>query len=175
MDTNKLLALQVQQLDKERRDLQQRVKLLVKKADHIERAYRKEEIKLLDKDYEDQQKIDQAYHAAIEKAQMEAAKNQYDKDMLVKARLKDMLGDYKAFKSTLMKKREEEFKAKRLEAERRLKEAKEARLKEFKAAKEAELARALKAEEERAQQEEEKRLAAERMILMLNCHLLMKL
>lgn len=160
-----MLALQVQQLDKERRDLQQKVKLLVKKADHIERAYRKEEIKLLAKDYEDQQKIDLAYHTAIEKAQLEAAKLQYDKDMQAKTRLKDMLGDYKAFKSTLLKKKEEELKAKKVEAAQKLKEAKEIRLKEFKAAKEAELAHQRKIEEERQQEEQEQMLAAEREFL----------
>ena len=47
-----LMRPQVEQPEKEKKELNEKVLVLAKRLDHIERAYRKEERPLLTKDYE---------------------------------------------------------------------------------------------------------------------------
>ena len=44
LDTDNLMRLQVQQLEKEKKDMQERMRLIAKRLDHTERAFRKERI-----------------------------------------------------------------------------------------------------------------------------------
>ncbi|KAJ3087967.1 eukaryotic translation initiation factor 3 subunit A [Quaeritorhiza haematococci] len=172
MDTNKLYELQVQQLETEKQNLANKLRTVTKKFDYVQRAIRKEEIPLLEADYENQKKIDLAYYQALRKAQLEAAKIQHQENMETKGRLLRMLDDYKSFKAKLDKEREAEVKALKAEAARRLEEAKRERREEVlarreeerRAKEEEERLRLKKEEEERRKQEEfrrneEKRLA----------------
>ena len=161
LDTNKLKALQIQQLEKERKDLQSKTKLLVKKADHLERACRKEEIKLLDKDYQYQKKIDMAYHDAISKAKLEASKLQYEKDIDLKKRLQPMLEDCRGFKASLLGEYEQDYKTRKELAAKKLEQAKQERIKEYRKAREAEIARKLAHEKEQQLLEEQAKAEAE--------------
>jgi len=52
LNTDDLMKLQVEQLEKEKRDLNQRLRIVAKRVDHLERACRKEERPLLGQDYE---------------------------------------------------------------------------------------------------------------------------
>jgi translation initiation factor 3 subunit A len=131
LDTDKLKALQVQQLEKERKDLQLKSKMLIKRYDHIERAYRKTEINRLLEDYENQKKLDKENFQAKCKADIESSKQQYEKDMEMKNRLKVMHADYLSYKSGIMKKREEAFKIKKAEMDKKLEEAKKKRIEEY--------------------------------------------
>ncbi|CAG8452482.1 12541_t:CDS:2 [Ambispora gerdemannii] len=72
LDTDRLVQLQVEQLEKEKKELNERLRATAKRMDHLERAYRKEEIPLLEKDYERQRKADRAYHEAAQQERLEA-------------------------------------------------------------------------------------------------------
>lgn len=132
MDTDKLKALQVQQLEKERKDLQLKSKMLMKRFDHLERAYRKSEITRLIEDYEKQQKMDRVNYEAKCKADLEGSRLQYEKDMEIKGRLKTMHEDYLSYKNGIMTKREAEFNIKKDEMDKKLEEAKRKRIEEYK-------------------------------------------
>ena len=132
LDTEKLKALQVQQLEKERKDLQLKSKMLIKKLDHLERAYRKSELSHLQDDYQTQQKLDRENYEAKCKADLEASKVQHKKDMEIKSRLKEMHDDYLSYRNEKMKKREEEFRIKKAEMDAKLEEAKKKRIEEHK-------------------------------------------
>src|SRR5258708_686510 len=54
------MRLQVEQLEKEKREREARLRVIAKRIDHVERAYRQEERPLLVKDYELQQASEQA-------------------------------------------------------------------------------------------------------------------
>ena len=53
MDADDIMARQVEQLDREKRDMQNKLKLQEKRVDHFERAKRLEEIPFLTKQYEE--------------------------------------------------------------------------------------------------------------------------
>ena len=92
-DLNKdnLVQLQVKQIEKEKKDQSERLRILAKRLDHTERAYRKEERPLLALDYQQQQAEDKAAHALAQKARLEAARLQHKEDLETKKRLGRML------------------------------------------------------------------------------------
>ena len=53
MDADDIMARQVEQLDREKREMQNKLKLQEKRVDHFERAKRLEEVPLLTKQYEE--------------------------------------------------------------------------------------------------------------------------
>ncbi|KAJ3157523.1 eukaryotic translation initiation factor 3 subunit A [Geranomyces michiganensis] len=162
MDTTRLMQLQVEQLEKEKRELATRLKTMSKKFDHTERALRKAEIPLLDKDYDEQKARDRAAHEILTKARLAEAKTQHEQAIVLKSRMMRMLGDYTALKSELAAKREAEYQEIRAESERRIAEAKERRIEEYKQHREEERRRREREEEERIEREEEDRRRAER-------------
>ncbi|CAG8721150.1 14802_t:CDS:2 [Gigaspora margarita] len=128
LDPDKIVRLQVERLEKEKRELNDRLRSTAKRMDHLERAYRKEEIPLLEKDYERQRKIDRAYHEAARKLQLETAFAKHNEDLKLKERLMRILPDYQNYRKEIESKRHEEFERRqlaRLEEERRLRKEKE--------------------------------------------------
>jgi translation initiation factor 3 subunit A len=119
--------MQVDRLDKEKRDLSERLRVLHKRIDHLERTYRKEEAPLLAEDYERQQKEDRVTHEKNVKAMLAAAKQKHLDDLHAKKRLARMTSDYQTRKKDLVDRREEEFQRRRAEAERLMEPEKEAR------------------------------------------------
>ncbi|KAI8999952.1 hypothetical protein BC832DRAFT_571548 [Gaertneriomyces semiglobifer] len=163
LDTDKLMQLQVEQLEKEKREIQNKLKAIGKRYDHLERAYRKEEIPLLDKDYAEQKARDRAYHDALHKAKLETSKFQHSEAVKQKSRMLRMMDDYTLLKDRLSADREKEFEAVRVEAERRIADAKKQRVLEYRRTKEEERRAHEREEQERLErEEEEKRLAEQR-------------
>ncbi|KAF9471257.1 hypothetical protein BDN70DRAFT_977463 [Pholiota conissans] len=167
-DTENLITIQVAQLEKEKKELQERLRIAAKRIDHIERAYRKEERPLLALDYETQQKSDKETFEAIQKARIQASREAHQEDLRTKERLSRMLGDYQVRRADIMARKSIEFAKKQETAQRKIAEEKAKRLKvvmkqredeRIKLEKEAEAARAKAAEEARLQAERE---AAER-------------
>ncbi|CAG8603751.1 7774_t:CDS:2 [Paraglomus occultum] len=109
LDTEKLVQLQVEQLEKEKRELNERLRATAKRMDHLERAYRKEEIPLLEKDYERQKKADKALHEAARQVQLQTARAKHTSDLKIKERLSRMLSDYHNYRAEIENKRFEEF------------------------------------------------------------------
>ncbi|KND02612.1 translation initiation factor eIF3 core subunit a [Spizellomyces punctatus DAOM BR117] len=161
LDTTRLRQIQIEQLEKEKREMQNKLKAIGKKFDHIERAYRKEEIPLFDKDYEEQKVTDMASYKVLIKAKREAAKVQHQEAMQQKSRMLRMLDDYRSLKERMSAERNAEYEAIRADAEARLAEAKQRRIEEYKQRKEEELRRREHEEQERIRQEELARIRAE--------------
>ncbi|KAF8811362.1 hypothetical protein BYT27DRAFT_7134375 [Phlegmacium glaucopus] len=163
-DTEGLITIQVAQLEKEKKEISERLRIIAKRIDHTERAYRKEERPLLDEDYQNQQQTDRETFEAIQQARREAARQTHQDDLATKARLTRLLGDYHARKEVIIAKKGEEYAAKKAAAEKKIKEEKEKRLKTVLKAREEERARKEKEEQARREKEqEEARLEAERL------------
>lgn len=132
LDTNKLIELQVAQLEKERKDLAQKTKLTAKRMDHLERAFRKEETSLLEKDYHLQQKQDRDSYELKKRMKIEEAKLKHKSDMIAKERMSRLLDDYKIFKKQLDVRRDAAFAALKAENDQKLEQAKIKRAQEVK-------------------------------------------
>ncbi|CAI2165462.1 9262_t:CDS:2 [Funneliformis geosporum] len=173
LDTDSLVQLQVAQLEKEKRELNERLRAIAKRMDHIERAFRKEEIPLLEKDYERQRKEDKAYHEAARKLQLETTSAKHAEDLKVKTRLMRIFPDYQNYRKEIEGKQYEELEERRTTAQAKIEEEKEKRhaerteqeritkleieKKEYEALKR-------KLDEQAAKQEEAERLAEERRL-----------
>ncbi|KAL0066270.1 eukaryotic translation initiation factor 3 subunit A [Marasmius tenuissimus] len=163
-DTGDLISLQVQHIEKEKRETNQRLRVVAKRIDHLERAYRKEERPLVAQDYERQRANDRETFNAVQKMRKETAKAAHQQDLETKKRLSRVVGDYEKRKEVLIAKKGEEFAKKRDTALRKIEEEKAKRRKAVLAAREEE--RKQREEEERfrrEQEEEERRLEDERI------------
>lgn len=118
IDTEELISMQVQHIEKEKKDLSVKTRVIAKRVDHQVRAYRKEEAPLLAEDYEQQQKVDKDTFEALQKSQKEAAENAHKSDVETKARLSRMLDDYSQRKTAIMARKGEDY-AKRIDASQR--------------------------------------------------------
>ncbi|CAG8725030.1 35791_t:CDS:2, partial [Racocetra persica] len=127
LDPDKIVRLQVERLEKEKRELNERLRATAKRMDHLERAYRKEEIPLLEKDYDRQRKTDRAYHEAARKLQLETAFAKHTEDLKLKERLMRILPDYQKYRSEIENRRYEEFERRRKAAQAKIEEEKEKR------------------------------------------------
>ncbi|KAI0631697.1 hypothetical protein C8Q77DRAFT_1177634 [Trametes polyzona] len=164
LNPDNLMRLQVEQLEKEKKELNERMRVLTKRLDHIERAYRKEERPLLAKDYEQQQATDRAVFEATQKARLEAHRAAHEQDVETKHRLTRMLSDYNKLKESIHARRGEEYAKRQQEAQKKMEEEKAKRRAAVLKAREEERLR--KEEEERKRrekEEEEARLEAERL------------
>ena len=160
LNTDRLMELQVKQLEKEKRELNERLRIVGKRVDHIERAYRKEERPLLGKDYEQQQANDRATFEAVQKARIEGSRLSHQQDLETKQRMARMMGDYLSRREVIAAKRSDEFTKRKETAAKKIEEEKiKRRNAAFKAREEE--ARRLEAEEKarREREEEEERLA----------------
>lgn len=170
LDSNQLRMIKLQQLEKEKRVMADRLRLTGKRIDHLERAYRREEVKILPHDWDRQKAEDLAAYETAKKHTLETAKAQHEEAVALKKRLGRLVGSYEQFRDDIKQQRSQEFEQRRKAAEKELQKAMDQRRKDVKAqrerirlAEEAEKERqrlAHEAEEKRAAEEEE-RLARE--------------
>jgi len=155
--------MQVAQLEKEKKEMNERLRVIAKRIDHLERGFRKEERPLLAQDYENQQKTDKETFDSIQRARREAARQAHQDDLVTKARLARMMGDYIARKEVLLRKKDDEY-AKSIEAaNKKITEEKEKRRQAVMKQKEDERIRMEKEEQAKREKEaEEAREEAER-------------
>ncbi|KAF9220592.1 hypothetical protein BS17DRAFT_810522 [Gyrodon lividus] len=151
LSKDRLMRLQVEQLEKEKKDLNERLRIASKRIDHVERAYRKEELPLLAQDYAEQQARDLATFETVHKARIENSAAAHKEALGSKKRLSRMLDDFRKHKETLLSVRSDEFIKKRAAAEKKIEEEKEKRR----------AARAEQQEAERRQREEAEKKARE--------------
>jgi translation initiation factor 3 subunit A len=145
------MRLQVEQLEKEKREQSERMRIIAKRLDHVERAYRKEERPLIAKDYEHQQAEDlEVYNKAVA-LKLQATRDAHAEALETKRRLSRMMEDYKAKRIEIARKRGEEFARKKEEAGRKIEEEKAQRRR----------ATAKVREEERRKREELERISRE--------------
>ena len=159
LDSNQVRLLRISQLEKEKNDLMKHLRVTGKRIDHLERAFRKEEIKLLPKDYEAQRQRDAASHDLKNKEILEKAQAKHKEDVALKYRLGRLLPSYETFHDELKDRRHDEFEKRRKAAEREFQTAIERRKRDHRDKKARE--RREREEAERKAQEEEERLAQE--------------
>ncbi|KAJ9097560.1 hypothetical protein QFC19_006734 [Naganishia cerealis] len=160
IDTETLLAMQSQQIEKEQKTIAERTRIIAKRVDHLERALRKEEIPLIQADYEKQKAADREAHKKQIEAERQALLEKHQHDVELKKRLGRMMADYQVVRNIVEAKRADEFAAKRAAAEKKITEEK-AKLKKKVLAERA--AKKKLEEEERKRIEEEERREAERI------------
>jgi translation initiation factor 3 subunit A len=170
---DKLLELQHRQLERERLAAKQKVRLLVKRHDHLERAFKKEEISLLENDYERQKIVDADSYKTMVETTKTTARQKYDYNMKVKARLLRIRPDCLAFRKEIDAKRETDYKERLAIAQKSLAEEMAARLLEVREKEKVDLAERIELEEkekglkeaadlENAAREERERVEAEK-------------
>src|ERR1700722_5526416 len=152
LDTEKLMTIQVEQLEKEKKDLNERLRITAKRVDHLERAYRKDERPLLAKDYEDQKENDRQTFNTIQQARLQASIVTHEQDLEAKKRLSCMMGDYLARKNVILAERQKEFARKKEAAQKKIDEEKAKRTKAI--LREREEKRKLEEEEEARKRQE---------------------
>ncbi|PVU89394.1 hypothetical protein BB559_005116 [Furculomyces boomerangus] len=139
LDTNRLLQLQVEHLEKEKHEVKTRLKNASRQMDHLERAFRQEERALLHEDFDQQQAEDLKNHKEGYIAMVETAKAKHEHDLFAKHRLAKILKDYNITKNVLNERNAEKVAILQAEAQKKLEAAKASRIAEY---------RKLKAEEE---------------------------
>jgi translation initiation factor 3 subunit A len=151
VNTDILMKMQVEQMEKEKKDLNDKLRMVSKRIDHLERAFRKEERPLLADDYAKQQADDKKTFEELRKARIEGSRTAHEEDVTTKHRLARMMDDYQVRSEIIAARRGEDFAKKREKAFRKIEEEKAKRR-----------ATVLKQrEEERIAFEEEERIARE--------------
>jgi translation initiation factor 3 subunit A len=160
LDASKVRALKLAQLEREKNDVNEKLRVTAKRIDHLERAYRKEEVKKLAEDYAEQQKWDLASYELTKEQTLKDAEQKHKESVELKHRLSRMVTIYESFRSNLQERRSEEFNKRRRDAERELDKAITARRKEHRERKIRE--KRQREEEERQLREAEERAAREK-------------
>ncbi|KAE8589521.1 hypothetical protein XENTR_v10017599 [Xenopus tropicalis] len=132
LDPDFIMAKQVEQLEKEKKELQERLKNQEKKIDYFERAKRLEEIPLLKKAYEEQRINDMELWELQEEERISTLLLEREKAVEHKNRMSRMVEDKDSFVSKLKASRQSLYEAKLKQFQERLAEEKAARLEERK-------------------------------------------
>ena len=130
--------------------------------DHLERAYRREELPLLAADYERQKAADRENHMRAYRAQVAAARERHERDLAAKKTLARVVPDYEGLREKLLGKRRAEHAERCREAEVLIEQEKERRRADAIRAREEEERRRAAAEEARLAREKEEAARAER-------------
>ncbi|GEQ72064.1 hypothetical protein JCM33374_g5750 [Metschnikowia sp. JCM 33374] len=163
LDTDKLRAMQIEQLSKDRKVLDERMKIVFKKADHSERARRKYELKLLEKDAEAQKERDAKAYEALKQAKIEKAKKEFKNSTSIKERLTRVLPDFESFKKTIDEQNATKLAELKAHAKAELEKAKAARIEQVKQQRIEELRNIRERERIAAEEEARKRAKEEEL------------
>ncbi len=171
LDSNKIRMIKLQQLEREKNSIAEKLRATSKRIDHLERAFRKEETKKLPEDYAQQRERDLAAYELVTQQTLVESKVKHKEDLELKHRLSRLMPYYEKYRANLHDRRHDEFEKRRRDAERELEKQVAARRKEYRERKirekreREEKERALQEAEERAakeKEEEQKRLEARR-------------
>ena len=162
LDTEKLVQLQVEQIEKEKKELNDRLRTVQRRMDHIERAYRREERPLLAADYERQMAMDRDNHKLAHEARVAAARERHQTDLAMKATLASVMPDYDMLRAKVLDKRRAAFKERRAEADKLIEQEKEQRRARIVREREEAVRRAKEEEELARKREEEDKARLER-------------
>ncbi|KAK5664107.1 hypothetical protein OQA88_322 [Cercophora sp. LCS_1] len=161
LDSNKIRMIKLQQLEREKNTISEKLRITGKRLDHLERAFRKEEAKKLPEDYAKQREHDLAAYELIKAQTLKESEAKHKEDVELKHRLSRLVPFYESYRANLHERRRDEFEKRRRDAERELDKQINARYKEFREKKlrekreKEEKERALREAEERAEREKE--------------------
>lgn len=165
LDTDQVRNLHVEQLAREKKELGEKLRLVGKRVDHLERAYRKEERELLDSDYERQKTQDRESHDSTLAASREEAIASHKSERDIKNRLARMMPDYVIARQAVASQQEKEFQQAKEKAQRIIAEEKAKFRKEVIARRQAE--KRAEEEDRLAYEQEEKERAGKYSIQVL--------
>lgn len=159
LDTGRIRMLKLQALEREKNEIGEKLRIAGKRIDHMERAYRKEEIKYLPADYAAQRDLDLKAYEESKAETLNTAEQKHKEEVALKHRLSRLVSPYEKFKRDITEQRHADFEKRRKAAERELNAQMDKRRREVRDRKAAEKRRL--EEEERLQREEEERLRVE--------------
>ncbi|KAM6346937.1 eukaryotic translation initiation factor 3 subunit A isoform 2-T2 [Alca torda] len=160
LDPDFIMAKQVEQLEKEKKELQERLKNQEKKIDYFERAKRLEEIPLIKTAYEEQRVHDMELWEQQEEERITTLQLEREKALEHKNRLSRMLEDRDLFEARLKASRRTVYEDKLKQFQERLAEERRNRLEERKKQRKEERRITYYREKE----EEEQRLREEQLL-----------
>jgi len=155
LDTGRIRMIKLQALEKEKNEMGEKIRITGKRIDHLERAYRREEIKHLADDYAAQRDADSRAYEASKEETLRTAEQKHKEDVALKHRLSRLVPVYESFRKTITEARHADFEKRRRAAEKELQAKMEQRRREVRERKAAERRHA--EEEERMRREEEER------------------
>jgi translation initiation factor 3 subunit A len=160
LDSNELRRMKLAQLEREKNDINEKLRIAGKRIDHLERAFRKEEVKHLAADYEKQNEHDLGTYDVTKAITLKEAEQKHKESVELKHRVTLMLPFYETFKKDLQEQRRDAFEKRRRDAQRELERQIAARKKEYRERKLRE--KAEQEEKERRLREEEEAAAREK-------------
>merc|ERR1719167_1043145 len=128
MDAEQFMRVQVEELEKEKKELQIRLKAQEKKIDHMERAKRLEEIPLLKVQFDEFKEEAKVVWEEQEKDRIEGEKKQRASDVENRDRMVRMRDDKEKYLESLLKERENIFEKKIAEFDQKVAEERKTRL-----------------------------------------------
>merc|ERR1719402_735908 len=128
IDADEIMARQVEELEKEKKELQVRLKAQEKKVDHLERAKRLEEIPLLKLQFEELKEEAKVVWKEQEKDRIEEEKKERASDIENRDRLVRMKTDKEKYLESLLKERKNIFEKKIAEFDQKVAEERKTRL-----------------------------------------------
>ncbi|KAE9379383.1 putative eukaryotic translation initiation factor 3 subunit A [Stipitochalara longipes BDJ] len=159
LDANRLRAMKLAQLEREKNDINEKLRVTGKRIDHLERAFRKEEAQKLPEDYAQQRERDLSAYEKTKEQTLKEAEAKHKENVELKHRLSRLVNRYESYRESVVERRHDEFEKRRRDAERELEKAMSARRKEFRDRKARE--KREREEQERMLREEEERAAKE--------------
>lgn len=153
LDSTRIRAMKLAALEKEKTLLGEQLRIAGKRIDHLERAYRKEEIKHLKDDYEQQQKDDEEAYEKAKQDELKEAERKHKEDVELKHRLSRLVPTYQSFVNEVKQSRRAEFEKRSKIAQKELEQKKAKRVQEIK----ERIAKEKREREETEQREREER------------------
>lgn len=163
LDSGAIRGIKLTQLEKEKNEKESKVKITAKRIDHIERAFRREELKHLPADYQKQRDYDLEVYEKTTEDTLKEAQLKHKEGLALKNRLERLVDHYDRFKADVAERRHDEFEKRRRAAEKDFEGKKRQRIQEHREKKQQERI-ARETEEQRVREEEERveREAAEK-------------
>merc|ERR1711970_758587 len=152
MDADEIMAKQVEELEKEKKELQVRLKAQEKKVDHLERAKRLEEIPLLKSQFNEFKEDAKIVWEDQEKERIELEKENRSSDVESRDRLIRMKPDKEKYLESLLRERKNVFEKKLTEFEALVAEERKIRLERRKEERQEERRRKWREEKEEEEQ-----------------------
>ncbi|RLV85989.1 Eukaryotic translation initiation factor subunit A [Meyerozyma sp. JA9] len=166
LDTDKLRIMQIEQLNKDKKNLEEKLRALSKKNDHTERAFRRYELQYLEKDAEAQKEEEVKTYELLKASKIAKAKKEFEEAQALKQRFARLVPDYSEFKNEVNAKNKDRLKQLQAEAKAQLERAKQERIEQVKRDRIEELAQR-KREQVQAEQEEARRRQKEEELAKL--------